>query len=108
MTERAEQPRENALLAAADFIESTSGIGQRTNDYADGWYDGLAYALGELRSRAHVQAAQEAYTVERIREAFAKHASPDDWGVPAFYEAGLIAALRGEYDTPTPPAKGNE
>lgn len=45
--------------------------------------------------------AAETYTVEQIREAFAKHASPDGWGVPSFYERGLVAALRGEYDEPT-------
>ena len=41
---------------------------------------------------------EETYTVAEIREAFAKHAGRDDCGVPAFYESGLIAALRGEYD----------
>jgi hypothetical protein len=40
----------------------------------------------------------ESYSVEQIRAAFANYASPDDWGVRSFYEAGLIAALRGEYD----------
>lgn len=40
----------------------------------------------------------EAYTIDQIHEAFAKHASPDDWGVQSFYETGLVAALRGEYD----------
>lgn len=40
----------------------------------------------------------ENYTVAQIREAFAKHASKDDWGVPSFYDESLIAALRGEYD----------
>lgn len=43
----------DALLAAADFIETTSGIGTRTNDYADGWYDCLEQVLLELRARAH-------------------------------------------------------
>lgn len=43
----------------------------------------------------------EAYSVEEIREAFAKHASEDDWGVPKFYEGTLIAALRGEFDKET-------
>lgn len=42
--------------------------------------------------------ADEVYTVEQIRQAYAKHASNDDWGVPSFYDTGLIAALRGEYD----------
>lgn len=42
----------DALAQAADFIEATSGIGARTSDYADGWYDGLDYAIGELRNRA--------------------------------------------------------
>ncbi|WP_309633243.1 hypothetical protein [Aeromicrobium sp. SORGH_AS_0981] len=41
---------------------------------------------------------REAYTVEQIQTAYDKHASKDDWGVPAFYATGLIAALRGEYD----------
>jgi hypothetical protein len=43
----------------------------------------------------------ETYTVAQIREAFAKHAGPDDWNVPNFYEDGLIDALRGKYDEPT-------
>lgn len=42
--------------------------------------------------------AEERYSVGEIREAFAKHSHPDDWGVPSFYETGLIAALRGQYD----------
>ncbi len=40
----------------------------------------------------------ELYTVEEIREAFAKHSVEDTWGVPNFYENDLIAALRGEFD----------
>ena len=40
----------------------------------------------------------ETYSVQEIREAFAKHARPDDWNCPHFYEGGLIHALRGEYD----------
>ena len=40
----------------------------------------------------------ESYTVEQIRAAWARHSHPDDWGVNCFYEDGLIAALRGEYD----------
>lgn len=40
----------------------------------------------------------ESYTVAQIREAFRKHATPDDWGIKSFYEDGLIASLRGEYD----------
>jgi hypothetical protein len=40
----------------------------------------------------------ETYSVAQIREAFAKHSSPDDWGVLSFYEGGLLSALRGEYD----------
>lgn len=40
----------------------------------------------------------ENYSVAQIRGAFAKHASEDDWGVPNFYEGGLIDALRGVYD----------
>ena len=46
----------------------------------------------------------EAYTVEQIRKAFFKHSRLDDWGVPSFYEGGLIAALRGEYDEAGEPA----
>lgn len=42
--------------------------------------------------------AEETYSVEQIRAAYAKHASDDDWGVPSFYDDSLIAALRGEYD----------
>ena len=40
----------------------------------------------------------ERYSVAELREAYALFASLDDWGVPSFYENGLIAALRGEYD----------
>lgn len=39
----------------------------------------------------------ETYSVAEIRAAFANHARDDDWGVPFFYDTGLIAALRGEY-----------
>lgn len=42
--------------------------------------------------------SDETYSVRLIREAFAKHAAEDSWGVRNFYEDGLIAALRGEYD----------
>lgn len=42
----------------------------------------------------------ETYSVGQIREAYELHASPDDWGVRAFYESTLISALRGEYDRP--------
>ncbi len=45
----------------------------------------------------------ETYTVFDIKVAFGKYASPDDWGVPAFYLGGLLAALRGEYDKPEEP-----
>lgn len=41
---------------------------------------------------------REVYSVADIRKAFAKHASRDDWGVPAMYEGVLISALRGEFD----------
>jgi hypothetical protein len=40
---------------------------------------------------------RETYSVAEIRAAFAQYASADDWGVPSFYEGGLISALRGEY-----------
>ena len=40
----------------------------------------------------------EVYSVARIRAAFTEHARGDEWGVPSFYEEGLIASLRGEYD----------
>lgn len=39
----------------------------------------------------------ESYSVEEIQNAFADHAMNDSWGVPCFYEGGLISALRGEY-----------
>jgi hypothetical protein len=39
----------------------------------------------------------ETYSVEDIRAAFAAHSRHDDWGVPSFYEDGLINALRGKY-----------
>jgi hypothetical protein len=50
--------------------------------------------------------ASEVYSVTEIRAAFANHASKDDWGVPAFYDSGLIAALRGEYDDPAAARSG--
>lgn len=40
---------------------------------------------------------REMYSVTEIREAFAKHATEDDWGIKSFYESTLISALRGEY-----------
>lgn len=40
----------------------------------------------------------EMYSVHEIRAAFARHARPDDWGVPSFYEEMLVSALRGNYD----------
>lgn len=40
----------------------------------------------------------EMYSVHEIRAAFGRHARPDDWGVPSFYEGILISALRGDYD----------
>jgi hypothetical protein len=46
---------------------------------------------------------RETYSVAQIREAFAKHAGPDDWNVPHFYEGGLINALRGKYDEEAAP-----
>lgn len=45
--------------------------------------------------------ARETYSVTQIRKAFDKHAGTDDWGLPAFYVGGLVAALRGEYDAPS-------
>ena len=41
---------------------------------------------------------QEKYSISEIREAFVLFASGDEWDVPHFYESGLVAALRGEYD----------
>lgn len=46
----------------------------------------------------HSTEERETYSVAQIRQAFVKHAFPDDWGVKSFYEDGLISALRGEYD----------
>lgn len=40
----------------------------------------------------------ESYTVEQIREAFARWASDDSWGVKAHYVNTLLSALRGEFD----------
>lgn len=42
--------------------------------------------------------SNEKYSVEQIRQAFAKHASLDSWSVPSFYENILIDSLRGKYD----------
>lgn len=53
--------------------------------------------------------APETYSVADIERAFEKWASPDDWGVPAFYLGGLLSALRGEYDADArviPPEQG--
>lgn len=49
-----------------------------------------------MNERGESEAA-EPYTVEQIRQAFDAHANEDSWGVPSFYEEGLIAALRGAY-----------
>ena len=48
--------------------------------------------------RGQAGEARETYSVAQIREAFARHSHEDDWGVPCFYETGLLASLRGEYD----------
>lgn len=48
--------------------------------------------------------SDETYSIKQIREAFAKHASTDGWGVRNFAEDGLIAALRGRYDDEPEPA----
>lgn len=50
--------------------------------------------------RAAESDQRETYSVARIREAFREHARGDEWGVPSFYENGLIDALRGKYDPP--------
>lgn len=57
------------------------------------------YTLPAADQRARDEGTvRESYTVEQIQAAYDKHASKDDWGVPAFYATGLIAALRGEYE----------
>lgn len=56
-----------------------------------------------LRDAAKDAEESETYTVAQIREAYAKHANRDDWGVQAFYEGGLLNALRGVYDEPVIP-----
>lgn len=58
--------------------------------------------LDALLASSPAEGTGEGYSVAQIRQAFESHASPDDWGVPCFYVDGLIAALRGEYDRPTP------
>lgn len=50
-----------------------------------------------LRAASEKAEEREAYTVAQIREAYAKHASRDDWDIPSFYESSLINALRGAY-----------
>ncbi|PZR55255.1 hypothetical protein DNL40_02470 [Xylanimonas oleitrophica] len=57
-----------------------------------------AAVVAALTQAGHLGGQAEAYTVGQISEAFAKHASADGWGVPAFYEGGLLSALRGEFD----------
>jgi hypothetical protein len=65
----------------------------------DVWID-LGYFTVGARD-VEVDDQTETYTVAQIREVFAKHATPDDWGVRKFYEDSLISALRGKYDQPT-------
>lgn len=61
----------------------------------EGHYIRQYYSLvGEVVSEPE----PETYTVEQIEEAFAKHATEDDWGIKSFYEDSLISALRGEYN----------
>lgn len=62
----------------------------------DIWVDLDRFTTGART--AELTEAEETYTVAQIREAFAKHAGEDTWGVKAIYETGLIASLRGEYD----------
>lgn len=65
----------------------------------DVWIDLEHFTVGARD--VEVDDQTETYTVAQIREAFAKHATPDDWSVPSFYEDGLVSALRGTYDKPT-------
>jgi hypothetical protein len=54
----------------------------------------LVNIFGDIEARENV----ETYSVTDIRRAFAAYASDDGWGIPSFYEGGLISALRGEFD----------
>lgn len=65
----------------------------------DVWIDLGHFTVGARD--VEVDDESETYTVAQIREVFAKHATPDDWGVRKFYEDSLISALRGKYDQPT-------
>ena len=93
-----------ALEALADSLTREGNRLTKRRSYPQGV--ALRYAANQIRVTlaerllaAHPAAETgEAYSVAQIQEAFAKHASPDNWGVPAFYEDGLISALRGEYD----------
>ena len=44
--------RAGALEDAAGFLATTMGIGRRSSEYADGWYDAGNYATAELRNLA--------------------------------------------------------
>lgn len=87
----------------ADVLRPLVTNGPPDERWAEWFPDVMAMVCAAMLHQREVpapaeRAGGEAYTVAQIREAFAKHASPDDWGVPAFYVETMIAALRGEYD----------
>ena len=46
------EARAAALNEAAEFLRNTTGIGKRTNPFADGWYEAMSHAIDELRQMA--------------------------------------------------------
>ena len=87
-------------LTEAEWSAIYATLPERPEE-AEGWELSLVRRTCErVLAEREATLRAELFSVEQIRDAFAKHASPDDWGVPSFYEKGLLAALRGEYDTP--------
>ena len=87
------------LSVEVDLDSTGYGLFSRAED----WPLVLQARLDELvgHYKPSVNVAPESFTIEQIQAAFANNARPDDWGVKAFYETTLIAALRGQYDNTT-------
>ena len=82
------------LSVEVDLDRSGYGLFSRAED----WPLVLQARLDDLvgHYKPSVELAPASYTIEQIKDAFAKHGGCDDWGVKAFYEGRLIAALTGE------------
>jgi hypothetical protein len=83
-------------VLAIDLVEDAAKIHAFDLDV---WIDLAHFTVGARD--VEVDDETETYTVAQIRAVFAKHATPDDWSVPSFYEDSLLSALRGTHDKPT-------